>query len=57
MRITLRQLSDMLRYLPQEVLDKKLGYLDLSHMQENDLEDLKTRLINSEDEFIEECQN
>jgi hypothetical protein len=55
--ITLRMFIDMLNSLPDKVKDKKFGYLDLSHMEEADLENLKKNLIESTDNYIEECEN
>lgn len=56
-RITLDDLANMLSSLPPEVRAKELCYLDLSTMEQVDLEDLRKRLINSDNPDIEECSN
>lgn len=56
-RITLRQLTEMFNSLPDSVLDKKLAYLDLSYINEKDLEEFKQRLIGDENREIEMCCN
>ncbi len=55
--VTLKQLSDMFLSLPEEVQFKRIGYLDIGHMTQEDLEDLKQRLINSDNNWIEQCAN
>lgn len=57
MFITLRQLTEMFQNLPDEIQDKKVGYLDLGHITLEDLEDLKQRLENQKDDWIEQCCN
>ena len=43
-RVTLRQLMEMFQKLPAEVLDKEIAFLDLAHMEEEDLKNLERRL-------------
>lgn len=54
-RITLRQLIEMFERLPDEIKDKKLGYLDLSHMGEEELKELEERMRASDSDWIEFC--
>lgn len=55
--ITLKQLTEMFSSLPEEVLSKRIGYLDLAHMTIEDLEELKERMLSSENSYIEFCSN
>ena len=55
--VTLKQLSEMIQTLPESVQDKRIGYLDIGHMTQEDLVDLKERLLKSEEVWIEACAN
>lgn len=55
--VTLKQLSEMINSLPESVQTKRIGYLDLAHMKQEDLADLKNRLIASNENWIEACAN
>lgn len=54
-RITLKQLTEMFQKLPDQILEKKIGYLDLSDVTEDDLLELKDRLIKQKGSYIELC--
>ncbi len=56
-RITLRQLTEMFQSLPDEVLNKKVGYLDLGHITPDELEGLRQSLLKNTDTYIEQCCN
>lgn len=56
-RVTLQELIEMFQSLPENVRSKEISYLDLAHMEAEDLEMLKQRLIETEDDTIAECQN
>lgn len=56
-RVTLQELIEMLSSLPEEVRQKQIGYLDLAHMTQEDLEDLKSKLLTSKEDWIEQCAN
>ena len=56
-RMTLQELINMLQSLPESVKAKEIGYLDLGHMTKEDLDDLKKRLTESDNEMIEQCCN
>lgn len=56
-RVTLQELLEMFASLPEEVRQKQIGYLDLAHMTQEDLDDLKRRLLESKDSWIEQCAN
>jgi hypothetical protein len=55
--VTLKQLMEMLITLPESVQIKRIGYLDIGHMTQEDLADLKDRLIKSNEDWIEACAN
>lgn len=56
-RVTLQELIEMLASLPEEIRAKQIGYLDLAHMTQEDLSDLKERLLTSKEDWIEQCAN
>lgn len=56
-RITFRELVEMFQSLPSDILDKKIGYLDLAHITPEDLEDFKSRLLQQKGDYIEQCCN
>jgi hypothetical protein len=56
--VNLRQLAEMFLSLPEDVLAKRIGYLDLGSFTQEDLDDLKRRLIEDKDNtWIEQCCN
>ena len=54
-RITLRQLTEMFQSLPDTVLDKPLGFLDIGHIDQEELENLKKNLLKDENDWIQQC--
>jgi len=56
--ITLKDLVNMFNELPNDILNKQIDYLDLAHMDKDDLENLRTNLLILKDkENIALCQN
>ena len=55
--VTLKQLAEMIQTLPEAVQSKRIDYLDVGHMTQEDLADLKDGLIRSEEDWIEACCN
>lgn len=55
--VTLNDLVDMLKSLPEDILLKEIDYLDLGHTTVEDLQELKYKLESSKADTIKECQN
>lgn len=56
-RVTLRELADMFKSLPDTVQDKPIGWLDISHPTKEQIEELKDQLAMSSETYIEGCAN
>lgn len=56
--ITLQQLLDMLNALPESIRNKRIGYMDLAHLDKEALENLKRQLEkDTENGWIEVAEN